>query len=44
MESRLIPLLLVATIIISALYLVFSKMPGWNDQETPEKQVMFGKN
>ena len=39
MESRLITILLTAAIVVAMLYLIFSKMPGWNEQETPEKQA-----
>jgi hypothetical protein len=39
MESHLVTILLSAAIVLAILYLVFSKMPGWNEQETPEKQA-----
>lgn len=39
MESRILTILLTAAITVAVLYLTFSKMPGWNEQETPEKQA-----
>lgn len=39
MESRVATILLVAAIAVAMLYLIFSEMPSWSEQETPEKQA-----